>query len=72
MAEYYSSALRDMAKNLNSDDPQVVFSIYANIAQGAANRIDDLQHELGQRIIQIARLRDEIQRMKNVQVRIES
>ena len=63
MAEYYSSKLREIAKLLKENgDP--VNSIHARIIEGSADRIDDLQKELGSRIIQIAGMQDKIDTTK--------
>lgn len=63
MAEYYSSRLRDMANELKVDgDP--VNSIRARIMEGAANRIDDLQKNLAGRLCQIARMQDELDKLR--------
>jgi hypothetical protein len=71
MAEYYSEQLRTIAKDLKGTKGDVVMTIYADILRGAADRIDELQKQLGERIEQVARLTDENQKLKNVQVNIE-
>lgn len=63
MAEYYSNQLRDIAEELHKK-PEIPNQIYANILKGAADRIDELQSQLGGRIIQIARMQDKIDSIK--------
>jgi hypothetical protein len=65
MAEYYSNVLRDLAKMLDSDEDISGFrKIYARIAVGSADRIDELQMQLGGRIEHIARQADTIMHLK--------
>lgn len=64
MAEYYSTKLREIAKELRSGNQAIIPYIYANIIEGAAGRIDDLQHDLAARIVQVARLQDELDKLR--------
>ena len=63
MAEYYSSRLRDIANKLKVDGDPVNY-IRASIMEGAANRIDDLQKNLAGRLCQIARMQDELDKLR--------
>lgn len=66
MAEYYSTALRDLSKLLDSEeDINGVRKIFARITANSADRIDELQMQFGSRIEQNARLIDENMRLKN-------
>lgn len=68
MSQYHSNMLRDLAKFLDSEDETPVINvrrIWARIVSDSADRIDELQKQLGARIEQTARLQDEIYKLKN-------
>ena len=71
MAEYYSDRLRTLAFSFKEPNPPQHLYIYSETLYSAANHIDELQRQLAARIEQVARLTDENQKLKNVQISIE-
>lgn len=66
MSEYHSNVLRDLATWLKERPNDVVSinTMWARIVCDAADRIDDLQRQVGVGLEQTARLADEVQKLK--------
>lgn len=66
MSQYHSNVLRDLATWLKDrpDDVVKASRIWINILNSSADRIDELQRQVGYRLEQNARLSDEVNHLK--------